>query len=123
MKQQLMKCLLFFIACLATIAGVIGIVLPLLPATPFFIFAVFAFSKSAPRFQHFLLTLPIVGDGLKQWQVQKRIDRKRKPTIYISIIVSFFISIYFLMGQHYLQLLLVILMLMLLIFIKKLPEY
>jgi uncharacterized protein len=123
MGKKLIKYTFFMIACLATLLGFMGVVLPLLPATPFFIFAVFCFSKSSPRFQSWLLNLPGIGDDLKRWQADKKIDKQRKPVIYLSIIVSFLISILLLLGQIKLQLMLILLMLILLFFIKKLPEY
>ena len=123
MKQQLIKYAFFFIAWCATLLGALGIILPLLPATPFFILAAFFFSKSSPRFQQWLLNLPGIGNDLKRWQSDKKIERKRKPIIYLTIMCSFFISIYLMKGQLYLQLMLISLMLVLLVFIKKLPEY
>ena len=92
-----------------------------LPATPFFILALFGFSKSSPRFQQWLLNLPGIGDDLRHWQAHKKINKQRKPAIYLSIVVSFLISI-LLIGQTTLQLMLVVLMLILLFCMKKLPE-
>ncbi|WP_160063713.1 DUF454 family protein [Psychromonas sp. L1A2] len=121
MRQNLIKYLLFVIACFATLLGLLGIILPLLPATPFFILALFGFSKSSPRFQQWLLNLPGIGDDLRHWQAHKKINKQRKPAIYLSIVVSFLISI-LLIGQTTLQLMLVVLMLILLFCMKKLPE-
>jgi len=109
-------------ASLSMLLGVIGILLPLLPGTPFFILALYGFSKSSPKFQHWLLELPGIGDELKHWQAHKKIHKRRKPLIYISIIVSFSISILFINEHLLLQLMLLILMLILLLFIKKIPE-
>ncbi|WP_025563548.1 YbaN family protein [Psychromonas sp. SP041] len=122
MRQNLIKYLLFVIACFATLLGLLGVILPLLPATPFFILALFGFSKSSPRFQQWLLNLPGIGDDLRHWQAHKKINKQRKPAIYLSIVVSFLISI-LLIGQTTLQLMLVVLMLILLFCMKKLPEY
>ena len=123
MREGLIKLVFFVTACLAVILGMLGIILPLLPATPFFILAAFFFSKSSPRFQQWLLNLPGIGNDLKRWQSDKKIERKRKPIIYLTIMCSFLISIYLMKGQLYLQLMLISLMLVLLVFIKKLPEY
>ncbi|TEW52086.1 YbaN family protein [Psychromonas algicola] len=123
MRQRLIKSALFVMACLAMILGALGIILPLLPATPFFILALFGFSRSSSRFKHWLLSLPVIGQDLTCWQMDKKIDKKRKPIIYISIIISFLVSILLLIGLVYLQLMLIALMLILLFFIRKLPEY
>ncbi|MEL0630184.1 YbaN family protein [Psychromonas aquatilis] len=123
MRQKLIKCILFVVACLASILGFLGVVLPLLPATPFFLLALFAFSKSSPRFQHWLLNLPGIGDDLRSWQTHKKINKQRKPVIYLSIFISFVISISLLMGQPLIQSMLIILMLIILLCIRKLPEF
>ena len=122
MRQNLIKYLLFVTACFATLLGLLGIILPLLPATPFFILALFGFSKSSPKFQAWLLNLPGIGDDLRHWQAHKKINKQRKPVIYLSIVVSFLISIV-LIEQMALQLMLIGIMLILLFFMKKLPEY
>jgi len=109
-------------ACFATLLGLLGIILPLLPATPFFILALFGFSKSSPTFQAWLLNLPGIGDDLRHWQTHKKINKQRKPAIYLSIVVSFLISI-LLIEQMALQLMLIGIMLILLFCMKKLPEY
>ena len=123
MKQTLLKWCLFIVAWFALGLGLLGIVLPLLPATPFFILALLCFSKSSPRFKLWLLNHPVIGKDLRRWHEHKKIDKKRKPAIYISIILSFLISISLLKGSIYLQLMLICLMLVLLFCIKRLPEY
>jgi len=123
MREGIIKSVFFVTACLAVILGMLGIILPLLPATPFFILALFGFSKSSLRFKYWLLNLPVIGEDLKRWQADKKIDKKRKPFIYISIILSFSISLLLLIGSPYLQLMLVILMVILLFFINRLAEY
>ena len=111
------------VAWLAIALGTLGIVLPLLPTTPFFILALFCFSKSSPRFQHWLLNLPGIGDDLQRWQRDKKIDKRRKPTIYLTIVLSFFISICVLYDRLLLQLMLLLIMFVLLIYIRSIAEY
>lgn len=48
--------------------GVIGIFLPLLPTTPFLLVAAWAFAKSSDRFRHWLLTHPVLGPPVRDWQ-------------------------------------------------------
>lgn len=123
MHKRLMRYTLFMVAWLAIMLGTLGIVLPLLPTTPFFILALFCFSKSSPRFQHWLLNLPGIGDDLQRWQRDKKIDKKRKPTIYLTIVLSFFISICMLYDRLLLQLMLLLIMFVLLIYIRSIAEY
>lgn len=41
--------------------GGAGIVLPVVPTTPFFLLAAYSFSRSSPRFEAWILSLPGVG--------------------------------------------------------------
>ena len=122
MRQKIIKYLLFVTACFATLLGLLGVILPLLPATPFFILALFGFSKSSPKFQIWLLSLPGIGNDLRHWQTHKSINKQRKPVIYLSILISFLISI-LLIEKMALQLMLIGIMVILLFCMKKLPEH
>ena len=123
MQKLLIRYILLIVGWIACLLGVLGVILPLLPATPFFILALLAFSKSSPRFHQWLLNLPGIGKDLAHWEKHKKIDKQRKPIIYITIIISFLISILLLSGRPSIQLLLILIMLVLLLFIRKLPEY
>ena len=123
MRALLLKYTLFSIGLTSTILGALGVVLPLLPATPFFLLALFCFSKSSPKFQHWLLNLPGIGNDLKNWQTHKKIHKERKPAIYLSVVLSFLISISLLIDKPHIQLMLIAMMCILLLFIKRLPEY
>lgn len=48
--------------------GFAGVVLPILPTTPFLILAAFAFSKSSPRLRHWLVTHPVFGGPIRDWE-------------------------------------------------------
>jgi len=123
MRALLLKYTLFSIGLISTILGALGVILPLLPATPFFILALFCFSKSSPKFQQWLLNLPGIGNDLKNWQTHKKIHKERKPAIYLSVVISFLISISLLIGKPHLQIMLITMMCILLLFIRRLPEY
>jgi hypothetical protein len=114
--------LLIAIAALSVVLGVLGIFLPLLPTTPFFILALACSARSSSSLQKKLLTLPYIGDSLRDWQRDKKIDKKRKPQIYLTIVGSFFISILLLRERFLLQLLLVAIMLILLLFVRRIDE-
>lgn len=122
MAKIIYRYLLLFIGCLSILLGLLGIVLPLLPTTPFFILALACFARSSSVFHQKLLTLPYIGDSLTDWEKHRKIDKRRKPQIYLTIIATFFISILILHDRLFLQLFLLLIMFILLLFIRAIAE-
>lgn len=58
--------------------GFLGAFLPLLPATPFFLVAAYLFSRSHPRLEAWLLSLPQVGPLVRNYRAGRGIPRKAK---------------------------------------------
>ncbi len=48
--------------------GFLGVFLPVLPATPFFLVAAYLFSRSHPRLEAWLLSLPQVGPLIRDYR-------------------------------------------------------
>lgn len=63
---------------LAVILGVIGIVLPLLPTTPFILVAAFCFSRSSKTLHTYLVTHPVFGKLISDWENHGVIPLKAK---------------------------------------------
>lgn len=132
MVKIVYRYLLIALGILSIVLGVLGVFLPILPGIPFFILALACFDRSSPAFHRILLNLPYIGKILRNWQKEKKIERKRKIQIYLIVITTFSISIFSiatfstpllsLQEQHLLQLLLVVIMLILLFFISRIDE-
>lgn len=122
MPKVIYRYLLIFIAILSILLGLLGIVLPILPTTPFFILALSCFARSSSYFHHKLLTIPYLGESLRDWEKEKKIDKKRKSQIYLIIVGTFFVSILLLHAHLLLQLLLIFIMLILLFFIRSIAH-
>jgi hypothetical protein len=58
--------------------GTVGAVVPVMPSTIFFILALWAFKRSSPRFELWLLTHPVVGATLRDWDEHRAIRRRTK---------------------------------------------
>ncbi len=79
------------------ILGIIGIVLPIMPTVPFLLVASWCFSRSSPRFHHWLNNHRVFGPPIKQWEEKRAIP----PLIKVFGVVSMaggFLS--FLMMLH-----------------------
>lgn len=122
MLKIIYRYLLMAIAALSVFLGVLGIFLPLLPTTPFFILALTCLARSSSFLQQKLLSLPYIGATLRDWERDKKIEKKRKLQIYLVIVGSFSVSIFLLRERFLLQLLLVAIMLILLLFVRCIDE-
>ena len=81
-----MKVLWLAIAWISFVLGIIGAFLPIIPTTPFLILAAFLFSKSSPRLHAWILSLPIAGEGIRDWQ-HNRVIRPRAKILASSMII------------------------------------
>ena len=81
------------------ILGIIGIALPILPTTPFLLLSSYLFLKSSERLYNWLLNNKILGQYIKDFQIEKSIPLKVKISsisllwITISTSAIFFIHI------------------------------
>ena len=82
----MLKPLLFVFGWIFFALGVIGAFLPILPTTPFLLLAGVCFSKSSPRFHAWLLSLPVMGAGMRDWN-ENRVIRPRAKVLCLSMIL------------------------------------
>lgn len=81
------------------ILGIIGIALPILPTTPFLLLSSFLFLKSSEKLYNWLLNNKILGQYIKDFQIEKSIPLKVKISsisllwLTISTSAIFFIHI------------------------------
>ena len=80
--------ILFLIAWISFALGIIGAFLPILPTTPFLILSAFLFSKSSPRFHAWIMSLPLAGDGIRDWQHNRVIKTKAKILAISMMVLS-----------------------------------
>ena len=69
-----LKILGFLCVGLATV----GMFLPVLPTVPLLLVAAWAFSKSSPKFHHWLWTHPKLGPGVRAWHHTRALTLKTK---------------------------------------------
>ncbi|WP_428244332.1 YbaN family protein [Gynuella sp.] len=85
---------LIVIGWLAVLLGFIGIFLPVLPTTPFLLLAASCFAKSSPRFHRWVISSPLFGPIIKDWQEHRFIEKKVKIWAIGVTIMTFAVSIY-----------------------------
>lgn len=76
--------------------GSIGKVMPFLPTTPFYLLALFCFSKSSPKFKHWLTGTKLYRKYIKSFDEDRSLKLKTKIIILafasISLITASFIA-------------------------------
>lgn len=118
--MNIKKGFLILMGWTAVILACLGVVLPVLPTTPFLLLAAWCFSRSSPRFHHWLLYRSWFGSYIRHWQTYKGLPKGAKPKAFIVILVTFTISIW-VVSFWWLKLGLFALLCWLLIFMYRLP--
>lgn len=78
---------------LALALGVIGIAVPILPTVPFLLLAAFCFSRSSEKLHNWLLSHPVFGPPIENWNRSGAISRRAKQLAIGSMMASFVLSL------------------------------
>ncbi len=73
---------------LAVGLGSVGVIVPGLPTTGFFVLAAWAFAKSSPRFERWVLSLPMVGQLVKDSRDGLGMPRRAKVVAISMMVVA-----------------------------------
>ncbi|WP_145105210.1 YbaN family protein [Cereibacter azotoformans] len=73
--------------------GTLGIFLPLLPTVPFLLLAAFCFARSSERLHDWLVTHPVLGPPIQDWQRSGAISIKGKRMATLSMLAVFGFSV------------------------------
>lgn len=93
--ETLLRRFYLVIGWLMVICAFIGIFLPILPTVPFLIVAAWCFSRSSPRFSHWLYNHPLFGPPLKRWEERGAINMPAKCMAIGGMTGGFFIVFFF----------------------------
>ncbi|MEE4118829.1 MAG: YbaN family protein [Paracoccaceae bacterium] len=82
-----------FCGVLCVCFGALGVFLPLLPTVPFMLLAAFCFARSSPQLHDWLLSHPVFGPPIMDWQERGAISRRGKIAATLSIAAVFVLSL------------------------------
>lgn len=68
------RAMMFMAGSIALVLGIAGVLLPVIPGTPFLILSAAAFNRSSPRFHAWLLSIPHVGETIRNWETTGSIN-------------------------------------------------
>ncbi len=93
-KLNAMKLAFLGLGLLFTGLGFLGALLPILPSTPFFLIAAYLFSRSHPRLEAWLLSLPQVGPLVQNYREGRGIPKSTKILATVLALGAAGISLY-----------------------------
>lgn len=107
---------------LTLLLGIAGAFLPVLPTTPFLLLSAFLYSKSSPRIHQWLITHPIIGKPIREWEESGVIRLWAK--ILATVMISFVIILKFqkLQIPDWVKIIFSIILILVLIFIWTRPS-
>ncbi len=73
--------------------GMIGIFLPLVPTVPFLILAAFCFARSSERLHRWLLSHPVMGPPIQDWERSGAISLRGKKLATLSMVAVLGLSV------------------------------
>lgn len=82
-----LKIIYFVLGLICLVLGMIGLILPLIPGTPFALLSAYFFSRSSPRVYRWCLSLPFLGEAIRDWETNKVIRPRAKmmAVVFISL--------------------------------------
>lgn len=93
-----MRIVLLAVGLLALALGAIGLFLPLLPTVPFLLLSAVCFARASERLHGWLLSHPVFGPPILNWNERGAISRRAKWLASISLFASFALAIGFRLG-------------------------
>ncbi|WGO84748.1 DUF454 family protein [Arsenophonus apicola] len=118
--MHLQRVLLIILGWISIVLATFGLLLPLLPTTPFLLLAAWCFSRSSPRFHHWLLYNSWFGKYIRHWQQHRALPKGVKIKLIIIILFTFVFSLW-LVTSWWIRGGLLIILALLLGYISRLP--
>lgn len=88
----MIRVILVIIGLVSLGLGVIGIFLPIMPTVPFLLLAAVCFANASERLHGWLLSHPIFGPPIQDWNERGAINRNAKWLASASFVGSFVIA-------------------------------
>lgn len=92
-RNPLLRPLIFACGWLSVVLGVLGIFLPVLPTTPFLLLAAACFLRTSPRFYHWLIHHPRLGQYVIYYLDGKGIPRKAKVYTLLTLWATMLLTV------------------------------
>ena len=122
MQTQLYRSIYMLTGLLACLCGIVGIVLPLVPTTPFLLLSAFCFSKSSNSLHQWLLSQPVLGRVIEDWEQSGVITLKTKLIASACMMTMVSVALIIVENTYWVMTLVVVITLLVLAFIWSRPS-
>jgi uncharacterized membrane protein YbaN (DUF454 family) len=106
-KSWLARAAWFATGWLAVAIGAIGIIVPGLPTTGFMVIAAACFARSSPRFEQWILDLPVIGRSVANYRAGLGMPKRAKVAAISMMVIAISISVGLLLQNTSLRILIV----------------
>ena len=121
--SKVVRTVLISIGFISVGLAFVGIFVPLLPTVPFLLLAAACFARSSDRFYDWLLSHKIFGPTLTTYLQGKGMPVRAKLWAISTVWASVLLSIFFLISNSYIEVLLAVIGLSLSFYFLRLPTY
>lgn len=94
-KNPVTRLLFVGLGWMSIALGVIGLFVPLLPTTPFLLLAAYFFSNSSQRFYLWMVSHPVLGKPVQEWQKHGVIRPKAKALSFVLMTSAIWYAVFF----------------------------
>ncbi len=108
MPKKFIRCLLTIAGTISLVFGVIGIFLPILPTTPFLLLAAACYARSSQRFYNWLMNNRLFGNYIKNYREGRGVPLKFKIFTISLLWITILTSIYFVINNFWVEIILII---------------
>jgi len=103
--------------------GIIGIFLPILPTTPFLLLAAACYARSSQRFYNWLINNKLFGNYIKNYHEGRGVPLRFKIFTISLLWITILISIYFVIKNYWIKIILIIIAISVTIHILTIKTY
>jgi len=107
-SNKFFRYLLIIAGTISLVIGIIGIVLPILPTTPFLLLAAACYARSSQRFYNWLMNNRWFGNFIKNYREGRGVPLKFKIFTIFLLWLTILISIYFVIKNFLIEIILIL---------------
>jgi uncharacterized membrane protein YbaN (DUF454 family) len=120
-SNKVKRALFVILGTIFLIIGGIGIIIPVLPTTPFLLLAAACYIRGSKRIHHWMINNRIFGEFIRNYMERRGLKTRQKAFTITFLWLTITLSIYYIIEDFLLRILLVLIALAVSVHILMLP--